>query len=108
MAEVYKAYDSRLQRYVARRFLRGDDPPQIARMLQEARAQPPGLLAAASTISSPPSRICRAWTRAVERGLANARSKGLLPADADLPGLASFVLTTMEGAVTQARTHRDL
>ncbi len=31
-----------------------------------------------------------------------------LPASVDRQGLATFVLTTMEGAVMQARTHRDI
>lgn len=31
-----------------------------------------------------------------------------LPLNLDMDGLATFVLTTMEGAVMQARTHRDL
>jgi AcrR family transcriptional regulator len=46
------------------------------------------------------------WTAAVEACLADPRSG--LPPDADPPGLAQFVLTTMEGAVMQARTHRTL
>jgi AcrR family transcriptional regulator len=46
------------------------------------------------------------WTAAVERCLDDAR--GRFPADADLPALARFVLTVMEGGVMQARVHRDL
>lgn len=45
-----------------------------------------------------------AWTRAVERCLARAG----LPADPPPAKLACFVLTTMEGAVMQARTYRSL
>jgi TetR/AcrR family transcriptional regulator, transcriptional repressor for nem operon len=48
----------------------------------------------------------RAWTQAIEACLAAAA--GRLPADLDRAQLASFVLTTMEGAVMQARTFRDL
>lgn len=39
MGEVYKAYDPGLARYVALKFLRGDDPEMLARFQQEARAQ---------------------------------------------------------------------
>ena len=48
----------------------------------------------------------QAWTAAVEANLAAARER--LPASADLPALAEFVLTVMEGGVMQARTYRDL
>jgi len=47
-----------------------------------------------------------AWTGAVRACLAEARQR--LPEDADLAALAEFVLTVMEGAVMQARTHRDV
>jgi TetR/AcrR family transcriptional regulator, transcriptional repressor for nem operon len=47
-----------------------------------------------------------AWTGAVEANLRAAADR--LPADTDFPALAEFVLTLMEGAVMQARTHRDL
>lgn len=47
-----------------------------------------------------------AWTRAVEECLDAARDR--LPADLDRRGFAEFVLTTMEGGVMQARTHRDV
>ena len=46
------------------------------------------------------------WTGAVERCLADAG--GRMPADLDRRALAEFVLTTMEGGVMQARTHRDV
>lgn len=46
------------------------------------------------------------WVDAVETCLADAGER--LPADADRPALAEFVLTVMEGAVMQARTHRDI
>ena len=36
------------------------------------------------------------------------RAADRLPSSVDRTGLASFVLTTMEGAVMQARTHRDI
>lgn len=47
-----------------------------------------------------------AWTDAVEGCLSDPRTR--LPADVDRRELAQFVLTTMEGAVMQARTHRTL
>jgi len=47
-----------------------------------------------------------AWTCAVERCLHDAGAR--LPGDLDRPALAQFILTTMEGAVMQARTHRSI
>ncbi|MES2153156.1 MAG: TetR/AcrR family transcriptional regulator [Pseudomonadota bacterium] len=47
-----------------------------------------------------------AWTEAVGACLHQAGPR--LPADCDREALASFVLTTMEGAVMQARTHREV
>ena len=47
-----------------------------------------------------------AWTGAIEECLAAAAER-LLP-DVDRKALAQFVLTTMEGGVMQARTHRSL
>ena len=44
------------------------------------------------------------WTAAVRECLAQAD----LPAGTDHAALAEFVLTVMEGAVMQARTHRDV
>ncbi|MEM6455289.1 MAG: serine/threonine-protein kinase, partial [Acidobacteriota bacterium] len=38
MAEVYRAYDARLGRPVALKFLRREDPEQVERLLREARA----------------------------------------------------------------------
>ncbi len=46
------------------------------------------------------------WIRAIERCLLDAGSR--LAADVDRRELAEFVLTTMEGAVMQARTFRDV
>ena len=46
------------------------------------------------------------WTAAVEARLVEAAER--LPADLDRKALAEFVLTAMEGAVMQARTHRDV
>jgi TetR/AcrR family transcriptional repressor of nem operon len=48
----------------------------------------------------------RKWTTAIEGCLRDAGDR--LPADLDLGGLSEFILTTMEGAVMQARTHRDI
>lgn len=48
----------------------------------------------------------KAWTGAVEQCLRDAGPR--LPAYLDRPALAQFVLTTMEGAVMQSRTHRDV
>ncbi len=47
-----------------------------------------------------------AWTGAIEGCLKEAR--GRLPRGTNLRELASFILTTMEGGVMQARTHRSL
>ena len=46
------------------------------------------------------------WTAAIEQCLADAGVR--LPAGTDRRALAEFILTTMEGAIMQARTHRDL
>jgi TetR/AcrR family transcriptional repressor of nem operon len=48
----------------------------------------------------------RNWTRAIEGCLKDAGAR--LPGGVDLRGLSEFILTTMEGAVMQARTHRDI
>lgn len=47
-----------------------------------------------------------AWVGAIERCLADAGDR--LPAGLDRRALGEFVLTTMEGGVMQARTHRDV
>ncbi len=47
-----------------------------------------------------------AWIDAVRQCLEQAGSR--LPADIDRRELAAFVLTTMEGAVMQARTYREI
>ena len=59
---------------------------------------------AATTIKR--SKNFDGWTTAVQECLDAAG--GRLPADVDRRDLAEFVLTTMEGAVMQARTHRDI
>jgi TetR/AcrR family transcriptional regulator, transcriptional repressor for nem operon len=46
------------------------------------------------------------WTGAIRGCLEQAGDR--IPAGTDLKGLAEFVLTVMEGAVMQARTHRDV
>lgn len=46
------------------------------------------------------------WAGAIERCLDAAGDR--LPGDLDKRALAEFVLTTMEGGVMQARTHRDV
>lgn len=46
------------------------------------------------------------WTRAIEQCLADGAAR--LPKNTDRAALAQFVLTTMEGGVMQARTHRDV
>jgi len=48
----------------------------------------------------------RGWTDAIASCLEEAGAR--LPADVDRRALAEFVLTTMEGGVMQARTHRDV
>jgi AcrR family transcriptional regulator len=45
------------------------------------------------------------WTRAIEDCLRDAAAR--LPGGVDFGRLAKFVLTTMEGGVMQARTHRS-
>lgn len=52
------------------------------------------------------SRNFQAWVEAVRECLEAAGSR--LPRDLDRRELAGFVLTTMEGAVMQARTYRDI
>jgi len=47
-----------------------------------------------------------AWTEAIHQCLKDAGAR--LPRELDRHELASFVLTTMEGAVMQARTFRDI
>ncbi len=46
------------------------------------------------------------WVSAVESCLDQARDR--LPAGVDRRALATFILTTMEGGVMQARTHRSI
>ncbi len=47
-----------------------------------------------------------AWTRAISGCLEAATDR--LPKGTDIQGLAEFILTTMEGSVMQARTHREI
>lgn len=46
------------------------------------------------------------WTAAIERCVVDAGKR--LPKRIDKRALAQFVLTTMEGGIMQARTHRDV
>ncbi|WP_309604757.1 TetR/AcrR family transcriptional regulator [Phenylobacterium sp.] len=46
------------------------------------------------------------WTRAIGGCLEAASDR--LPRGTDIKALAEFILTTMEGGVMQARTHRDI
>jgi len=64
-------------------------------------------------ISEPDPRIrelldinFRNWVRAVEECLDEAAER--LPRDTDRHALAEFILTTMEGAIMQARTAQDI
>jgi AcrR family transcriptional regulator len=52
------------------------------------------------------ARNFEAWVAAIEECLAAARER--FPPGTDRRALAEFVLTTMEGAVMQSRTHRDV
>ena len=83
-------------------------------MLQESECLygcPIGSLALELHEPDPPVRALLAenfnrWISAIQNCLADAR--GRLPADTDLRALAEFILTTMEGGVMQARTHRQI
>ncbi len=46
------------------------------------------------------------WTRAIGGCLTDGSDR--LPPGTDIQALAEFILTTMEGGVMQARTHRDI
>jgi TetR/AcrR family transcriptional repressor of nem operon len=52
------------------------------------------------------TRNFQAWVRSIQECLEQAGSR--LPSNLDRHELAGFVLTTMEGAVMQARTYRDI
>jgi AcrR family transcriptional regulator len=72
---------------------------------------PIGSLALEMHEPDPPVRALLAanfagWVDAVRSCLEEGRRE--LPARTDLQALAEFVLTVMEGAVMQARTHRDV
>ena len=72
---------------------------------------PIGSLALEIHEPDPPVRLALArnfdaWVAAIERCLAEAGER--LPRGTDRRALAEFVLTTMEGAVMQARTHRSV
>jgi TetR/AcrR family transcriptional regulator, transcriptional repressor for nem operon len=72
---------------------------------------PVGSLALELHEPDPPVRIAlaanfTAWVDAIEACLTAVGRR--LPGGLDRRGLAEFVLTTMEGAVMQARTHRDI
>jgi TetR/AcrR family transcriptional regulator, transcriptional repressor for nem operon len=72
---------------------------------------PIGSLALELHEADPPVRELMAvnfdgWVGAVETCLNDAAAR--LPADLNRRALAEFVLTTMEGGVMQARTHRDV
>jgi TetR/AcrR family transcriptional regulator, transcriptional repressor for nem operon len=72
---------------------------------------PIGSLALEIHEPDPPVRLALArnfdaWVAAIERCLEEAGAR--LPRKTDRRALAEFVLTTMEGAVMQARTHRSV
>jgi TetR/AcrR family transcriptional regulator, transcriptional repressor for nem operon len=72
---------------------------------------PIGSLALEIHEPDPPVRLALvrnfdAWVAAIERCLGEAGDR--LPRETDRRALAEFVLTTMEGAVMQARTHRSV
>jgi AcrR family transcriptional regulator len=76
-----------------------------------AYACPIGALALELHEPDPPVRALismnfHGWTGAIEACLEAARAR--LPSGTDRARLAQFVLTTMEGGVMQARTHRSL
>lgn len=72
---------------------------------------PIGSLALEIHEPDPPVRLALAanfdaWTAAITECLDAARPR--IPGHVDRHGLATFVLSTMEGGVMQARTHRDV
>lgn len=72
---------------------------------------PIGSLALEIHEPDPPVRVLlaenfTAWTTAIRGCLDEAGDR--LPKGTDSQALAEFILTTMEGAVMQARTHRDI
>ncbi|MGD2067851.1 MAG: TetR/AcrR family transcriptional regulator [Gemmatimonadota bacterium] len=101
---------------------RADDPVEVVFAVLDGYRQallateltfgcPIGNLALEFKEPDPPVRELLAlnftqWCRAVEDALEEAA--GRFPDDVDLEELSQFVLTTMEGAVMQARTHRSI
>ncbi len=72
---------------------------------------PIGSLALELHEPDPPVRLLLAqnfsnWTKAIGGCLDEAGAR--LPRGTNIQGLAEFILTTMEGGVMQARTHRDI
>jgi len=83
---------------------------KMLQVTEFAHGCPIGNLVLELTESHPNSRRLLAenfdnWLRAVAQCFRDAA--GRLPPDTDADGLATFVLTTMEGAVMLARTYRD-
>ena len=101
---------------------RSDDPLEVVFFVLDGYRQfllatdltygcPIGNLALEFKEPDPPVRDLLArnfaqWCDAIEECLRQAPDR--LPPDLDLRELAQFVLTTMEGAVMQARTHRSI
>lgn len=101
---------------------RADDPVEVVFAVLDGYRQallateltfgcPIGNLALEFKEPDPPVRELLAlnftqWCGAVEEALEEAADR--FPGDVDLKELSQFVLTTMEGAVMQARTHRSI
>ncbi len=123
LVAVLEWYVANLEPEIVRPALaRSDDPVEQVFTILEGYRQallatdltfgcPIGNLALEFKEPDPPVRALLArnfaqWCEAVEACLARAADR--LPADVELAELSQFVLTTMEGGVMQARTHRSI
>lgn len=108
--EVLQAIWDRFDDPIERVFKLLDQYRKMLQVTEFSHGCPIGNLAIELTESHPNSRDLIAenfdnWLRAVEQCFREAARR--LPEDAEPKRLATFVLTTMEGAVMLARTYRD-